>query len=141
MPRKFQVYCDYCGVYFVGQAKKYCSRKCMGKSKRKSPFIDYQGEEFFYHDKGYYQNRSGVKFHRYIWSEKNGPIPDGHVIHHKDNNPHNNELENLELMSHGEHSSHHNKGRKHTLKARANMSKAHIGLKYRKTQRKEQSYG
>jgi hypothetical protein len=41
--------------------------------------------------------------HRDIWEKYNGPIPDGFVIHHRDGNPLNNTLENLECVPEYEH--------------------------------------
>jgi hypothetical protein len=49
---------------------------------------------------GYYE-------HRLVWEMFNGPIPEGHVIHHKDGNKRNNSIENLECLPKGEHHSHH----------------------------------
>lgn len=46
--------------------------------------------------------------HRVIWEEAHGPIPDGYVVHHVDHNKRNNALSNLQLMTHQEHSEHHN---------------------------------
>lgn len=45
--------------------------------------------------------------HRAIWVEKNGPIPPGHHIHHKDGDTFNNKIENLECISASEHLSEH----------------------------------
>ncbi len=47
----------------------------------------------------------GLQFriHRDIWEFHNGPIPEGHDIHHIDGNENNNYIENFELLSHGEH--------------------------------------
>jgi hypothetical protein len=47
-----------------------------------------------------------------VWEATNGPIPEGFVVHHKDENKINNAIENLELKEWGEHSAHHNTGRK-----------------------------
>ena len=49
--------------------------------------------------------------HRVIWEEAYGPIPAGYDIHHKDNNPHNNSLDNLMCMTHAEHLALHAKQR------------------------------
>lgn len=46
--------------------------------------------------------------HRAVWEQAYGTIPPGYVIHHRDHDPTNNALENLELMSHEAHSRHHN---------------------------------
>lgn len=39
-----------------------------------------------------------VMMHRYVWEKAHGPIPAGHCIFHKDRNPANNALENLEIL-------------------------------------------
>jgi|PlaIllAssembly_1097288.scaffolds.fasta_scaffold00028_11 hypothetical protein len=45
--------------------------------------------------------------HRLVWELENGPIPIGHVVHHKDGNRRNNDLSNLELLSRKAHCKHH----------------------------------
>lgn len=45
--------------------------------------------------------------HRQIWIDHHGEIPEGHIIHHKDGNPLNNEIGNLEAMPRGEHAKMH----------------------------------
>ena len=68
--------------------------------------------------------------HRVVWERANGPIPDGHVIHHLNHDRLDNRIENLSLMPHGAHSSHHGllkpirKGWKHSAETRAKMSAA-----------------
>lgn len=59
---------------------------------------------------GPYFQRKGRRLHRAIWESVNGPIPDGHHIHHVDHDASNNAIENLALMWGGAHMSHHNKG-------------------------------
>jgi hypothetical protein len=54
----------------------------------------------------YYQGYlNGVlcSLHRAKWEDANGPIPDSHEIHHRDGDPLNNELDNLELLTVAEH--------------------------------------
>ncbi|MFA5186310.1 MAG: HNH endonuclease [Patescibacteria group bacterium] len=55
----------------------------------------------------YFASQRGRTLHRAIWEDANGPIPDGWHIHHKDHNPLNNNLSNLEPKSpinhHAEH--------------------------------------
>lgn len=41
--------------------------------------------------------------HRYVWEQANGPIPKNMVVHHKDFNRGNWELNNLELLTRAEH--------------------------------------
>ena len=44
-----------------------------------------------------------VYLHRYIWEYHFGEIPDGYFVHHKDGNPINNGLDNLQLIERGQH--------------------------------------
>jgi hypothetical protein len=41
--------------------------------------------------------------HRLVWEKVNGPIPEGMVLHHIDENPLNNTIENLQLVTRSEH--------------------------------------
>jgi hypothetical protein len=49
-----------------------------------------------------------VDAHRLIWELANGPIPEGYIVHHRDHDKLNNDLSNLELMTHQQHAEHHN---------------------------------
>lgn len=53
-----------------------------------------------------------VQFHRVIWTAVNGAIPEGYDIHHKDSNPLNNSISNLEMIDTFSHLSMHHKGKK-----------------------------
>ena len=53
------------------------------------------------------KNRTGEMLHRAIWKKYFGEIPDGYVIHHKDHNPENNDINNLECLSNREHCQKH----------------------------------
>jgi hypothetical protein len=44
-----------------------------------------------------------MRLHRAVWEHYHGAIPNGHHIHHKDENKDNNELENLELLGESDH--------------------------------------
>jgi|WetSurMetagenome_2_1015567.scaffolds.fasta_scaffold1032607_2 hypothetical protein len=48
-------------------------------------------------------NGKSYRVHRLIWEAVNGSIPDGHVIHHIDGNPLNNDIANLACMTNAEH--------------------------------------
>lgn len=50
-----------------------------------------------------YFARGGKKLHREVWRVAFGDIPDGCHIHHKDSNPANNQLSNLECLPFREH--------------------------------------
>lgn len=49
-----------------------------------------------------------VSLHRFLWEQAYGPIPVGHIVHHIDGDKRNNDLANLQLMTHREHAAHHN---------------------------------
>jgi hypothetical protein len=53
------------------------------------------------------KKRPSDYLHQAIWKDANGPIPAGHQIHHKDGNPLNNALDNLECLSPLEHKARH----------------------------------
>jgi len=58
--------------------------------------------------KGRLRRRLRVKFwHHVVWEQAHGQIPKGCVIHHKDGNPLNNDLANLECLTNAEHTRHH----------------------------------
>jgi hypothetical protein len=44
-------------------------------------------------------NKKTYYLHRVVWEMHNGRIPDDLVVNHKDNNPHNNKISNLEVCS------------------------------------------
>jgi hypothetical protein len=52
-------------------------------------------------------NGANFYMHRLMWEMFNGSIPVGHVVHHKDGNVRNNNIDNLELMTRAEHCAHH----------------------------------
>jgi len=78
-----------------------------------------------------------LKYHK-IWNKHNPDDPivrgDGYVIHHKDENPKNNNIDNLQKMTRGAHHSLHNSGenhpmygKRHTKKVRKKISEAISG--------------
>ena len=44
---------------------------------------------------------------RVVWAAANGPIPAGRLIHHRNENPHDDRLENLQLVTRAEHAAIH----------------------------------
>jgi endogenous inhibitor of DNA gyrase (YacG/DUF329 family) len=78
--------------------------------------IEFDGKRWHRYG-GYYEyrgtrslgRRDRQRLHRALWEHRNGPIPDGHEIHHIDGDIYNNEIANLECMAKGAHSSEHRK--------------------------------
>lgn len=64
--------------------------------------------------------------HRAIWESVNGPIPDGHHIHHKDGNPLNNEISNLECITRSDHLREHASAPERVARSRASLGAARI---------------
>lgn len=57
--------------------------------------------------------KKGVQhLHQEIWKDANGPIPKGYEIHHKDNNPLNNDITNLECKEKSKHLKEHGVSRR-----------------------------
>lgn len=77
-----------------------------GKKYHRYPESDRpQHRKYFYrHDKA---NESPVALHRQIYEDNNGPIPEGHEIHHKDNDYSNNDDGNLECLTTEDHRAKH----------------------------------
>lgn len=48
-----------------------------------------------------------VYLHRIVWEHTNGKIPDGHEIHHIDENTLNNDIDNLKCIQYSVHQSEH----------------------------------
>lgn len=61
----------------------------------------------YYRANGYWAARGVHTLHREIWKFHNGEIPDGYHIHHIDENPHNNAIENLACIPEKEHRQYH----------------------------------
>ena len=83
-------------------------------------------------NKGYYQIKSRKEgnhnkyLHRLIFEEFYGEIPNGYHVHHKDENPSNNCILNLQLVKADNHRTIHHKGRRltdeHKLKISNSLS-------------------
>ena len=102
-------------------------------------------------DSGYYQitsNEKGYKwksFHRVLFEDfYNMKIPKGFVIHHKNGNPKDNCILNLQLMRDKDHRLHHSMGennsfygRKHTNEAKEKIGLSHKGKTISEEQKKK----
>jgi hypothetical protein len=87
----------------------------MDTSKR--PMQSFNGKDYYLYDGERYFSKSNKRLHVVKWEFYNGKVPKGFHVHHKDENPQNNDIENLELIEGKEHL------REHGLK-RAKENKA-----------------
>lgn len=74
---------------------------------------EFRGKMYYRQSNGHYYGSRGRKtnksaLHRDVWKCYYGEIPDGCEIHHRDNNPANNALENLQCLTKAEHRRIHN---------------------------------
>jgi len=75
------------------------------------------------HLRVYYWHRTAGKtesYHRVLWASVHGPIPQGHQIHHIDENPFNNSVDNLSCVTIREHRRSH---RNCTARMQAHLDK------------------
>lgn len=59
------------------------------------------------HLRVYWYAQRGMALHREIWKHHRGPIPRGMHVHHKNGDPLDNRIGNLELVTRSEHGRHH----------------------------------
>lgn len=69
-----------------------------------------QRAEYFFRQEGkalsskkYDVKKVIISLHHYVWEKYNGPRPKGYDIHHRDGNKRNNDISNLECITHSEH--------------------------------------
>lgn len=67
--------------------------------------------------------RHRIGYHIYLWQLEFGPLPPGYVVHHSDKQKLNNDLGNLQAMTHEDHSALHST--KHGLCAHDSRSYKH----------------
>ena len=67
----------------------------------------------------------GNPIYRLVWEAFNGPVSEGYVVHHIDENKLNDRLDNFELMTRSKHSTYH--GKNQSLEQREKHSKAMKG--------------
>ncbi|MFH1370385.1 MAG: HNH endonuclease [Planctomycetota bacterium] len=86
---------------------RFSRRNLIMRQKQPLPFIFFEGRKYTLRKNGYYGCTNGNRdyLHRDIWQSVNGEIPEGHDIHHKDNDKTHNILSNFELITKSEHSS------------------------------------
>lgn len=92
------------------------------------PVQVFNGKEYHLYNGERYFSRGTHRLHRDVWEFYNGAIPEGFHVHHKDENPQNNSIENLELVEGRKHlrlhAQEHIQDETYLAKARKNMHKA-----------------
>jgi len=78
-----------------------------GTAFRRYPESENRADRMYYRPSGSHIKDGVEALHREVWKDHNGEIPDGHHIHHKDGDPTNNDIENLECVSPQEHAERH----------------------------------
>lgn len=72
------------------------------------------------------------KTHQIFWEIANNKrIPKGYVLHHIDKDKTNNSLDNLRLMTRGDHMSLHHKGRPHSEETKKRIGEANKGKTFK----------
>lgn len=108
--KTYHVICKYCGrereVTPKEKDRQFCNLVCAHAYKReqpRTPTKNRQGYEMVWFTDG-----SGEKYHRFLMEQQLGrKLKSDEIVHHKDGDRSNNDLDNLEIMSWGEHSALH----------------------------------
>lgn len=86
--------CNY-EVSLLGQIRNIKTGKVLKPFKRSK--YKHESVSLYYENKQHYR-----LVHIIVWEAFNGPVPKGYEINHIDENPENNRLDNLNLMTHKE---------------------------------------
>ena len=95
--------------------------------------MTYDNIKWYMDNKGYWFDRKYGSLHRYIYTQHNGTIPEGYIVHYDNENKLDNSPKNLIAMTRGEHNKLHHKGntnwlgKYHTEETKEKMSEAHKG--------------
>lgn len=107
----YAAYCDGMSLHAIGKMYRktrqaiydvFRSRGYPLRSKQLKGLQVFDGIKFTEAKGGHLRGTTPfgrMLMHQYVWQKTNGPIPDGHYIFHKDRDPKNNELTNLELLA------------------------------------------
>lgn len=110
--------CEACGASFTPRraASRFCSRQC---TRSKNGGHNRKTESWWVNNRGYVEGRvwfgavqRRVKLHRLVMERHLGrPLLPTEDVHHRNGDKTDNRLDNLELITHGAHSTKTNAGR------------------------------
>lgn len=123
--------CPKCGQLFrpLRSSSRYCSRACMWACNGKHQVKRVQ--VWWVNKKGYIEGRVvlkdgtevHVKQHRWIMEQHLGrKLLKSEDVHHIDGDKKNNDVSNLQVVSHAEHSVMHHAGTRRSAEAKKNIS-------------------
>lgn len=113
--------CKECGQPVKRRVRKFCSHKCKGAARGR----ELRKPEMWRapNKRGYVEGtvwqpdgtQRAVKQHRYVMEQHLGrPLRPDEDVHHVNGIKHDNRVENLRVIEHGEHTRHHNSTRNYT---------------------------
>lgn len=93
--------CSGCGKTFRHRRPRvrYCSVACHHKANPRKPTAGHRGITAQGYVRLTLPDGSRVLEHRWVWEQANGPIPDGALVHHRNEVKTDNRLENLMLVA------------------------------------------
>ncbi|HEX9832549.1 MAG TPA: HNH endonuclease [Mycobacterium sp.] len=89
------------------------------------------------------RNDGYIQRYQYVWNthHPDDPVREGDVIHHINEDPADDRIENLEKTTQSKHAREHGIGREHTEESRALMSKAQLARRAREREERSRSVG
>jgi len=115
MKTRVEIKCDYCGKKYEetlskikinkdNNWKNYCSDECKWKARQIGSGLTTDGYVWIIIS----NNRKQIKLHRYLMEIKlRRKISLDEIVHHKDHNKLNNDINNLEIVTRSEHNKIH----------------------------------
>lgn len=103
-----------------------------GITFRRYPEAKARSERVYFVPNGHDRNKGVGRLHQEVWKAANGPIPEGHDVHHVDFDPLNNDLGNLACIPHDVHMQEHRDhdpawaARWDSVEWRAHLSRARV---------------
>lgn len=82
-----------------------------GREYHRNPSAKQKHRQRYFWGRRNLGDQKKVALHVAIWEYHNGPVPEDMVIHHKDGDPLNNEIENLACVTISEHCKEHEVGK------------------------------